>query len=170
MTFVGLITGVIGQRQHFTRDGVKHDHTACLGLVAQDGIAQFLIGHKLHLAVQAELNVFAVHRRDLLAYVFNHPPQPVLDDAARACTTRQFFVEPELNTILATVFNVGKAHHMGGSRAFWVLSFVFFALVDTLDPQSADFLGHRVIDLPPDPDKALVFVGQFFSQLCQWHV
>ena len=169
LALVRLVTWVIGQCQYFTRDGVEHHHTACLGFVTHDRIAQFLVGHKLHLAVQAELDVFAVERRYLLAHIFNHATQAVLDDAARTCATGQLFVKSQLNTLLAAIFNIGKPHHMGSSFSLRVLPLVFLALINALDTQSADFLGHQVVHLPFDPDKILVFIGQFFIQVRQRH-
>ena len=60
------------------------------------------------------------------------------------------------------VLNIGKTHYVGCSFSFRVLPLVFFALIESLDTQSAYFLGHQIVYLPFDPDKILVFIGQFF--------
>ena len=82
LTLVRDIARIVGQRQHFASDGVNHNDAARLGLVGNHGIAQLLIGKKLHFAVNAELDVLAFDWRHLLANAFNHAAQPVLDDAS----------------------------------------------------------------------------------------
>ena len=81
-TFVRRIAGVIGQRQYFTRLSVQHHHAACLGLVLQDCFSQFLVSKELDLAVNAQLQVFAIHGRHGLTHVLHDTSQTVLDDTA----------------------------------------------------------------------------------------
>jgi hypothetical protein len=56
---------------------------------------------------------------------------------------RQVLVEGQLHALLADVFHIGEAHHMGRRFAFGVLALVFLALVDALDAQRGDLLSDR---------------------------
>ena len=163
------VARVVGQRQHLARDGVEHDYTASFGLVGNHGIAKLLVGKKLHFAVNAELDVLAFDGRHLLANAFHHTAQSVLDDTARASLARQILVEGQFHPFLAVVFNIGESHDVRNRFTFGVLALVLLALVDALDAQGMDFLRHRLIHLPLDPDKGLVFVAQLFFQIGQWH-
>ena len=77
---VGNIARVVGQRQHFAGNRVEHDHAAGLGLVGDHSVAQLLIGEKLHLAVDAQLDILAFDGRHLLADTLDHAAQTVLDN------------------------------------------------------------------------------------------
>ena len=169
LPLVWHITRVVGECQHFARGAVQHHHTACLGLVHRDRITQLLVRKKLHLAVDAELHVRAVHRRGLFTHVFHHTAQPVLDHAPRPGLARQFTVEGQLHPFLAFVFHIGKTDHVGSRLALRVLAAVFLALVDALDAECGDFLAHVPFELALDPDKGFVFVFQFLVELGQRH-
>ncbi|OIQ65258.1 hypothetical protein GALL_531850 [mine drainage metagenome] len=77
----------------------------------------------------------------------------------------QFLVERQLDAFLSLVFNIGKAHDVGRCLAIGVLTLVFLALVNPLDFQSLNLRRHRLIDLAFEPDKAFVFLLEFFAQL-----
>ena len=51
---------------------VQHDHAAGLGLVGNHRVAQLLPGKELHLAVNWQLQVFAINGGHLFAHAFNH--------------------------------------------------------------------------------------------------
>ena len=67
------------------------------------------------------------------------------------------------------VFHVGKADHMSRRFAFRILPLVFLALVDPLDVERRNFLAHRLVDLPLDPDESLVFVLQLLVEVFLCH-
>ena len=136
------IAGVVGERQDLTALHIEHHHAARFGLVKQHRIAQLLVGKKLHLAVNAELQVTPVDRRHLLTDRLHHPAPAILDDPARARAPSQLFVKGKLNAFLALVLHIGKTHHMGGGFAFGVLALVLLALVNALDSQGHHLLGH----------------------------
>ena len=166
---VGHITRVVGQCQHLACDGVQHHHAAGLGTVRRDGVAQLLIGKELDLAVNAELDVFAIEWRHGFAHAFDDAPQPVLDHAARTCLAGQVPIKLQLDAFLAAVFHVGETHHMRSSFAFGVLALVFLALVNAFDVERGNLLADRFVDLALDPDKALVLVLQLFVEILLRH-
>jgi len=84
LALVGLVAGVVGERQYLARDGVQHHHAAGLRLVQQHRLAQLLVGKKLDLAVDAQCNVGAINRGYDLAHVFNSVAQAVLDHTAHS--------------------------------------------------------------------------------------
>ncbi len=166
----GVVAGVVGQGQHLAGVGVQHHHAAGLGLVLGHGVAQLLVGKELHLAVDGQLHVAPIDGRHLGAHALDHAAQAVLDDAARAGLAGQLLVEGQLHALLAMVFHVGEAHHMGGGLALGVLALVFLALVDALDAQGGNLLAHVPVELALDPDEGLVFVGQLGHEVGQRHV
>ncbi len=131
--------------------------------------AQLLVGEVLHLAVDGELKIGAVHRWHDIAHVFDHTAEPVLDHAARAAAARELLVEGQFDALLPPVFHVGEAHHVGRGLALWVLALVLGPQVDALDAERGDLVGHRLVDLALDPDKGLVLVGQALLQRRQRH-
>ncbi len=165
LAFAGLVTRVVGQRQHFAGLHVQHHNTAGFGLVLDDGVFERLKGKKLHLAVDAELQVAPIDRGNLLTHVFHHPPHAVFDDTARACAPPQGLIERQLDTLLTLVFHIGETDHMGGSLALRVLTLVFFALVNAFESKRHHVFAHGVVHLTAQPDKRLVFVLEFFVQL-----
>ena len=165
--FVGHVAGVIGQRQHFAGDSVKHHHTAALGFLCGHGLAQFLVGKKLHLAVQRELQVLAIDRRHFVADVFDHAAFTVFDDAPGARASEQVLLKSQLHAIEAGVFNVGKADHVRRGFAIRVLALESAVLVNAFETELGDALGHRLFDLALEPDKTLVFIAQLAAQLCE---
>ena len=166
----GRVAGVVDQRQHFAALGVQHHHAARLSLVLQHRIAQLLIGEKLHLAVNAELQVAPIDRGHFLAHRFHHIAQAIFDDPARARATGQVFVEGELDAFLAVVLHIRKTHHMGSGFALGVLTLVLFALVHAAHAQGGNVLRHRLVHLTLEPNKGFVFVLDFFVQLGQRHL
>ena len=170
LALVGHIAGIICEGQHFAGDRVKYHNAARFGPVKLYRVAQLLVSDKLYLAVQAQMNVLALQWRYLLAYIFHNSAEPVLDDAPRTCPPRELLVESKLNTFLSAVFNIREADHMCCRLALRILALVFLALVNALDAKRADLLGNRVIDLPLDPDKALVLIGELLVQFGQRHL
>ena len=169
LALVGNIAWVIGQRQHLAGDRVDHHDAAGLGLARNHRIAQLLISKKLHLAVNAELDVLAVHGRNLLANAFDHAAQPVLDDTPRTRLARQRLVEGQFDAFLSLVFHIGEANDVGDGFAFGVLALVFLALVNAGNAEFADFSGNGFFHLALDPDEGLVLVAELLFQLGQRH-
>ena len=163
------VAGVIRQRQYFTGHGIQDHHTAGLSLVRQHRVTQLLISEKLHLAVDRQLQIFAIDGRHLFTDIFNHATQSVFDHAARTGTAAEFLVEGQLHAFLAQVFNVRKTHHVRRRFTIRVLALVLFALIEALDVQLGNLLGHRLIDLPLQPNKGLVFISQTLLQRCHRH-
>ena len=167
LTLVRHIAGVVGQGQDLASLGIEHHHTARAGFVKLHGIAQFLVSKKLYLAVDAELQVTPIHRRDLFTHVFHHLAQTVFDDPTRTRFAAQLFVEGQLHALLALILHIGEAHHVRCGFALRVLTAVFFALVNALDAQVRHLFGDLHIHLAFEPNKGLVFVFELLRQLGQ---
>ena len=165
--FVRHVAGVIGQRQHFAGDGVEHHHAAALGFLRSHGLAQFLIGKKLYLAVQRELQVLAIDRRHFVADVLHHAAFTVFDHSPGARASEQVLLKSQLHAIEPGVFNVGKADDVRRGFAIRVLALESAVLVNAFETELGDALGHRFFDLALEPDKALVFIAQLAAQLCE---
>ena len=129
-----------------------------------------MIGKELDLAVNAELDVLAIHRRDLVAHIFHDLAQAVLDHSARPIAAAQFLVKRQLNAFLALVFHIGEAHHMCGRLAFGVLALIFLPLVEPLDVECSDLASNILIHLRFDPDEGLVLVLKLFGQIGNGHL
>ena len=162
---VGVVGRVVGQRQHLARVHVHDHHAACLGFVGFNRLTQLLVGEKLNLAVNRQLQVGSVDRRDGIAHILDHPPQAVLDDAARPGCARQALVESELHTFLAHILHIGEAHNVRRRFTLRILSLVVFAQVYALDTQLCHLFGHRLVHLAFDPHEGFVFIGQALSQI-----
>ena len=130
-------------------------------------LAQFLIGKKLYLAVQRELQVLAIDRWHFVADVLHHAALTVFDDTPGARASEQVLLESQLHAIQAGVFNVGKADHVRRGFAIGVLALKSAVLVNAFETELGDALGHRLFDLALEPDKTLVFIAQLAAQLCE---
>ena len=150
--------------------GVKHHHTARRSLVLQHRLTQTLVGKVLHLAVNAQLQIFAFNRRNQLANAFDHMPLTIFNDTACAVFTAQVRVECQLHAFLSGVLHIGEAHHMRGRLALWVHAFVFHGGVDAMDAQLFDFFARALIYLTSQPDMFAACIADFLFQLGQWHV
>ena len=169
MALVGGVAWVVGQRQHLARDGVEHDYAAGLGLARNHRIAQLLISKKLHLAVNAELDVLAINRQHLLANALDDATQAILDHPPRTRLAGKIFVKSQLNALLPLVFDIGEADDVRNGFAFRVFTLVLFSLVNTGNAQCMDFLGDRLFKLALDPDEGLVLIAELLVQFGYRH-
>ena len=157
-TPVGVVRGVVGQRQHLTGVHIHYYHAASFSLVRFNRFAQFLVCKKLYFAVNRQLKIRSIDRRNGIAHVFDDATQAVFDDAAGTWRTRQLRVEGEFNTFLPHIFHIGEAHNVCCGFAFGILALVVFAQVDALHTQGIDLFGDRFVYLALDPHKRLVFI------------
>ncbi|MNT45165.1 hypothetical protein D3C72_1817320 [compost metagenome] len=108
------------------------------------------------------------------ADVFDDVAQAVLDHAAAAGSADEGFLLRQFHAFLAHVFHVGKAHHVGHHFALWIKALVFLALVDAVDAQLGNLVGHVHLDLAFQVNEAAVriellaqFVDVHFQQTGQ---
>ena len=142
---------VVGQRQHLAALHVEHDHAAGARLVLGDRVAHALVGEELHLRVDRQLDVLAVHRIDLRADGLDDAAEPVLDDQARAVAALQLVLEREFDAFLPPLFDVRETDHVRRGFAFRVLAAVLAFRMHALDAQRLDLQPQRFVDLPAQP-------------------
>ena len=145
--------GVVGQRQHLARAHVEHDHAAGLGAVLGDGVAHALVGKELHLRIDRQLDVAAVHRVDLLADVLDHAAETVAQHRARPVAALQLRLEGQLDALLALFLDVGEAHDVRRGLTLGVVAPVLAQLVHALQPQRLDLAPECFVDLAAQPGK-----------------
>ena len=128
-----------------------------------------MIGKKLNLAVDAQLDVTSISGGHGFTQGLHHAPHSVFDDTPGAGFACQILVESELNPLLPQVFHIGEAHNVSRRLSLGVLALVFLALVNSLQPHGHNLLGDGIIDLTLHPHKCLVLSEQFFVQFCDRH-
>ena len=170
LAVIGVIARIIGQSQHFAGLHIQHHYAASFGALRYHSIPQFLPCEILHLAVDGQMQILAVQRRNTIAHALDHAPQTIADHAARTRLARQLFIEGALNAFQSLVFDIGKTHDMRHRGPFRVLTAVFLALVDASNAQFGNFLGNVFIHLTLDVDKVFLVVGQLGFYRFQRHV
>ena len=139
--------GVVGQRQHLARLHVEHHDAAGARAVFVHGVAQALPGEELHLGVDRQRDVAAIHRVGLVADVLHHAAQAVAHHHALAARAQQLGLEAELDAFLAAVVDVGEAHHVRGGFALGVTALVFAHLLHAPEPERLHLLPGRLLDM-----------------------
>ena len=167
---VGRVTGVIGQRQNVTGLRIQHHHAAGRRFVLEHGFAQALVSKVLHLAVYAELQVFAFDRRHHVAHTFDHLALTVFDDATGAVLAAQVGVEGQFHAFLAEIFHIGETDHVGSGLTLRVHAFVFHGGVNAMDSKFLDFFTGGVVELTAQPHVFAARVADLGLQLGQRHV
>jgi hypothetical protein len=93
------------------------------------------IGQILNPQVDAADEILAGTCRTYALDIADHPAQAILDDAFGAWFANQPLVIRQLQTLLATVVNIGKSEQVTGHFAGRIIAAIFTLQIDTRNSQ-----------------------------------
>ena len=160
-----VVAGEVGQRQHLAGVRVQHHHAAGHCLVFTHRVAHPLVGEELHLGVQRQGDIVAVHRVGLVTHAFHDPAQAVAQHLALAHLAQQLRLETAFDAVDALAVDVREAHHVGGRLTFGVTPLELAHVLHTLDAQRLDLLPLCLFDLAPQQQAARAQCVDAFVQV-----
>ena len=150
---VGVERGLVDHGQHLASLHVQHDHGAGPGAVLADGGLELAVGQVLDAPVDRQGQVTARLRLVQQLDIFHHMAKTVTDDTLLARLARQPVVKGQLQTLLATVVDVGEAQHMRHGLAVGIEA-AELALAGHAGDAQAKHLGGRVrVHVAAQPDE-----------------
>ncbi len=157
---VRVVTGLIGDREYFTRHDVEHDERARFRVIGLDRCFQCAIGNVLDAQIDTRAQFFTVARRFDAFDTFDGPAEPVLENALGARLTGQPVIECEFQAFLPGIVDIGEADEVPGDLTGRVVSPVLPLNIDARQLQREHVCGLLRSDMAFEVQELLIHASR----------